>query len=394
MSSLDAFEISAPGKVILHGEHSVVYGKPAIAGPIGLRTYLTFTKLKQPEIILEFASIPFTSSLSLESFNRFLSEYDCGANLAPLDFLQKMKCTETFVFQQYVTTQPAADSTKERFALGTALYMLNRVLQAEGINSLPFGFRFTIKSVISIGAGLGSSAGYGVCLSAGTFVLSQIVKQELNAANVGGFSLQNDPVIMGKISQWGFDSEIVMHERPSGVDNTICTYGNLIKFTRGVPYETVTLRQRIRLLIVDTMVNRSTSKMVANVFAMKEKHPQMMESIFDAMGHLVNDAVSILEDETDRFKELCTLVSTNNNLLRAIGVSHPALEKVFQLAESAGFHVKLTGAGGGGCALVFLPDSYQTEPKFTELTNDLREAGFQCIETTLGGEGVKFRMLE
>ena len=38
----------------------------------------------------------------------------------------------------------------------------------------------------------------------------------------------------------------------------------------------------------------------------------------------------------------------NNNLLRAIGVSHISLENIFRICELNGFSCKLTGAGGGG----------------------------------------------
>ncbi|XP_038116683.1 LOW QUALITY PROTEIN: mevalonate kinase-like, partial [Culex quinquefasciatus] len=130
-----------------------------------------------------------------------------------------------------------------------------------------------------------------------------------------------------KTRKWAFDSEIVMHERPSGIDNTICTYGNLIKFKRGKPLEGLKLRQQVNIPIVDTGVSRTMAKLVAGVADLKNRHPGMLDSI----GHLVETA---------------------------IGVSHPTLERIFRLAEESGFSAKLTGAGGGSCALVFLPQDY------------------------------------
>ena len=45
----------------------------------------------------------------------------------------------------------------------------------------------------------------------------------------------------------------------------------------------------------------------------------------------------------------------NHELLNALGVGHPRLDDVVRIAQhSGGFASKLTGGGGGGCALTFL----------------------------------------
>ena len=47
----------------------------------------------------------------------------------------------------------------------------------------------------------------------------------------------------------------------------------------------------------------------------------------------------------------------NQSLLSSMGVSHPSLEHIVATATKYGFHAKLTGAGGGGCAFVLIPPS-------------------------------------
>lgn len=47
----------------------------------------------------------------------------------------------------------------------------------------------------------------------------------------------------------------------------------------------------------------------------------------------------------------------NHELLNKLGVGHKALERVCEITKKYGLHSKLTGAGGGGCALTLLKDS-------------------------------------
>jgi mevalonate kinase len=101
-------------------------------------------------------------------------------------------------------------------------------------------------------------------------------------------------------------------------------------------------------------------------------------------------------------------MSVNHGLLTSLGVSHPKLERLRYLVDQAGVGwTKLTGAGGGGCAITLLkPTSTSTNgtsqlngeaaheppvdktPPMETLLDQLEAEGFERYETTLGGDGV------
>lgn len=71
-------EAYAPGKVILHGEHSVVYGTKAIAVSVGLNTCVKITARKD-SVVLKFneVGIDLTFTLTeLDELRQKLREKD------------------------------------------------------------------------------------------------------------------------------------------------------------------------------------------------------------------------------------------------------------------------------------------------------------------------------
>lgn len=83
----------------------------------------------------------------------------------------------------------------------------------------------------------------------------------------------------------------------------------------------------------------------------------------------------------------------NHSLLQALGVSHPSLERIIQLCKEHGLTGKLTGAGGGGFAIVLLPlFSSNSETEFGVVKQCLMDCGFDVKDVELGGPGVQLHL--
>lgn len=100
-----------------------------------------------------------------------------------------------------------------------------------------------MKSQFPFAAGLGSSAAYSVCLSAGFLTFAKAVTPTSCKSN-GGITLpvgvealtttscynESD---LKLINMWALEGERLIHGNPSGIDNTICTYGGCMSYTKG-----------------------------------------------------------------------------------------------------------------------------------------------------------------
>jgi mevalonate kinase len=138
-----------------------------------------------------------------------------------------------------------------------------------------------------------------------------------------------------------------------------------------------------RFLLTDSRVPRDTKKLVAGVAAKKLavsfivlhvllvpkdliivllQEPAVVEHLLDSIQSISNEARRALGDpELPRdalLSALAALIRENHAHLVALGVSHPVLEAILTQAAAEPYRLstKLTGAGGGGCAVTLIPD--------------------------------------
>lgn len=211
---LRQISVSAPSKVILHGEHAVVYGRSAVAASLDLRTRMYLTPIVKENVLqVDFPDVGVKQSWSGETIREeILKHKPERTSDIDLDFLAKI---QTFVDVNVSNGEESTNLEELQKASLTCFFYLYALI-CDKFTSMSI----KVESEIPLGAGLGSSAALSVCLSAGL----QAIKYR--KSELGKEALE-------KICQLAFLSEKILHGRPSGIDNTASTYGGFVHFKQG-----------------------------------------------------------------------------------------------------------------------------------------------------------------
>ncbi|XP_025157296.1 mevalonate kinase isoform X3 [Harpegnathos saltator] len=351
------FKVSAPGKVILFGEHAVVYNKLAVAASLDQR------------MTLEFAELPDEVAESRQMYHE------------PYDYDNLYRLVREFV--PTIINRATTEQIQSLEAFFFTMVFVNRnrtVLKP---------FRVHLDTEFPIGSGLGSSASFVVC-----FVTCFYYWWKLRKGEARKFI----PYDLRHIADMSQMCEKVMHGNPSGIDTSVCTFGSIVKF-RSNPYimEPMAKAPKLKILLVDTQVQRSTKTMVQKVKELQAKHPTIYEPFIASIDGISDAAFQALvpifrlSDNCEillKYKELMKLINMNQNILSMLEVSHPALDKICDEAQKHGLAAKLTGAGGGGHAYVLIPPDTSDET-ISNLSQKLTAEGFKVTPAELGGNGVR-----
>lgn len=288
---------TAPGKVILFGEHAVVYGRPAIAAPL---SELRATAIIQP------------------------GEHE-GVLLSAPDLGFKKRLTDV----------------GEDDALALAVH---QVQNAIGIDRLP-DMTITVTSEIPIASGLGSGAS----------ITAAIVRALAIYLGRGDLATDN------WVSQLTFEVEKVYHGTPSGIDNTVVTYERPVYFVRQQPQnriETFEIARPLPLLIADTGVSSHTKAVVSDVRRAWQADNTRFERLFDGCGAIARAAREAIA--CGDLLLTGQLMNENQELLIDMTVSSPELNHLVAIAMQAGaYGAKLSGAGRGGNMIALVDDELE-----------------------------------
>lgn len=273
----------APGKIVLFGEHAVVYGYPAIAVPIDA----VQVRVSILPAILENQSV-----IKINNIN----------------------WREDIPFSELDENSPIRTSVENVYA---------------HINQKPPHFEMTISSSIPIAAGLGSSAALAVAI---TKCMSQFL----------GIYLSND-----EINALAYKSEEIQHGSPSGIDNSVISFGRPILFSKTKPISQLEIKRSIHIVLADTGKRTLTKKVVALVKWRLEKEPNFIKPILAEIGSVVEEAAkALIYGEVEK---IGSLMVRNHIALKKLGVSSIELDRLVESALINGaLGAKLCGGGKGG----------------------------------------------
>ena len=299
---------SAPGKIILFGEHFVVHGTKAILAAIDKRVTVTTT-------FTEKATIKINSQLGTIEVP-ILSWYDKGANIEEV---------QPHIMAPY-------EEVKSEFR--PFVFLGGKIMSMREDSIVDYGLEITIDSDIPIGVGLGSSS--ACCVAAAASMC------ELCFAGANELELILDLAI---------EAEKTIFPDTSGADCTVCTYGGMIEHPS---IEKIDSTFDLNLLIANSMIPHSTKNSVEKVSKFKENNEERFSQLCDLENGLIDEVIIAMKNNDATTFGL--KMSENQKYLEEIQVSNDTLRDMINSLSEISLGSKITGAGDGGCIIALVKD--------------------------------------
>jgi mevalonate kinase len=322
---------SAPAKVILFGEHFVVYGSPAILAAINKR------------ISVE------AHTIIHDNENKIVIRSDIGV---------------AGEYRNNGKFNALEGGSKAKAVLDPLYGAIRQVLLMR--NKKNIGIEIGISSRVPTGIGLGSSA--ASCVATVAAVDSIFQKNPSRE----------------KICKLAIESERRIHKRTSGADCYVSTFGGLMQYySKSKSFNNIETKEPLSLVVASTGIKHSTSDLVAGVKKFKETNRTLFESLSKQATDICLQASTAIESgKCDKIGEL---MNENQIILQQIGISHHKVRDIIDICSKAGaIGAKMTGAGGGG-AVIALAASKQESNK---IASHIKAAGYQSFKVQIDYNGL------
>lgn len=297
-SECRTMKVYAPGKLILSGEHAVVYGCPAIAMAVNRYATATVTREILPQISFHLADLAHRSRLSI-------------GGLQQLKERIKRKY-HRFIRGEYTIRQVLHKPFElAQFALGILTESLNL--------SLPHGVNIHMQSDIPIGCGMGSSAATILCV---IHAVSNYLQIALSEETLYLLALE---------------AENMQHGQSSGVDLRVAMQGGCV-YIHGQAIEKRAIPSQPMFLVNTGTPMTSTGQCIEKVASFFKS--ARLSDDFTAVTHAMDAAL-----QQQSYTNIQMTIRTNHQLLHSLGVVPDKVHQFISEIESIGGAAKVCGAG-------------------------------------------------
>ncbi len=334
---------SAPGKVILFGEHGVHRGVANINTAVELRTRCRVAARRDD-------GYSFTSGARHETGSR----ERLLAFKAQVDALRERKAVDEIV--AIIRSDFYAPG---RYALG------HIVSRHEGP-----GLDIEWKSALPIGSGMGSGAAANTAMARAAYA---VFGQTLSAEDNIFFGWQGDAIAHG-----GYGSSL---------DSSTCVLGALIRYTLEEKARLLPFTVNIPFVIGDTQVEHRTNETNTHIRLWLEENPARLH-VFRDMGYLLDPFLKALGARD--LRAIGHIFNLHQCLQVKMGVSIPESDQLIEAAIGAGaYGAKISGSGGGGIIIAIAEAE-----ALPQVAQAIEAAGGRSYRVSTGAEGVRLEVPE